>query len=1064
MLHRLTDSQERASAWRQGFATLASTVVDERRQVPLEGLNPDALLRSINTAIAEGYLNTLDWLSAPAAAAALYQIASALPPGDTKREIGRLVAMRLHDGDTETFISLATQLARESQRALSDETSRARITLALDQPLHATTGADALALALLCRRDLLRQWLQAPSVGSLHARRSAARLLERAAWEAVTLASGDDDSGVRVFCTEPVRLVWQRLLADRESLVWRHVATARGLLASAMPTLDDEIERHLGADFTVTEWRRAATSLAATVAHRGDESAKRCEQILESTIFAQDSGVAVAMTYGLGRAAQTEPDCAIKLLRALVKKGGLSALEALVDLSRETEPAFVAPVLEDARAALDGAQTDNDGVRAVRFWLGEQFGPNRRPTIRDLVDQGASASAIIDAVERQISTLERSSIEASEIGPVFAALRDLDRGLFENDAVPRLISLASAQQQSTRLGDAFQRITNWLVIQEGNPVVDTALVRDTSLPLRRLQALLHLVDSDGPSVDRRVALVRQRRLLTARVLLGRVEHDASAELRRALCAAAARVCDALVREELAAISDILVAVANHASNERDVSAMAEASMVPDVERALSAYAQFFAAALGIHKGRRVSPAMLRLEALANDLPAATSPRVEALRSAILRTHKALRAIERATSLSEIADNEDGAPLHYLDEALTTLMQLITGASRRLGRRGEPGALDVGIDIRRVGIEIERALRSSVSEIDQAVLTACESMRTHLPEAFSELVCVCLQRLRSLPIEAPRRGYVSIAPRVERAARLPRWIPASRLLGGFYVVRPIGTGAVGSVFIARRADDRDNASAPHFALKVPEYSGVAARTLSEQEFLQMFREEAGALLALPEHPSLAKFVTFDAGARPKPILVMELVKGPSLERMIETQELTTASALDLLLSTAAGLDAMHRAGVGHLDVKPSNIIVRAGGQPVLVDFGLAGTKLRPGCGTAYYAAPEIWGSAKTKNPPAAADVYAFACLTYETLTGQTLFDAETEVALIASHLQHDGEPELVRALRANPATQELGELLRRSLRGAPDERISMRQVRQMLANIKGDLAGRPWPLV
>ena len=90
------------------------------------------------------------------------------------------------------------------------------------------------------------------------------------------------------------------------------------------------------------------------------------------------------------------------------------------------------------------------------------------------------------------------------------------------------------------------------------------------------------------------------------------------------------------------------------------------------------------------------------------------------------------------------------------------------------------------------------------------------------------------------------------------------------------MRTVGTGAVGSVFVARRVEERQDESAPLFALKVPDYSAAAARTLSEDEFLRLFREEAGALLALPEHPNIARFVTFDAGATPKPILVMELV--------------------------------------------------------------------------------------------------------------------------------------------------------------------------------------------
>ena len=68
-LHRLTSAEQREAAWRRGMATLARAVVDERRPVPLEGLDPDALLRSLEVAIEGGLVEKLDWLSGPAAAA-----------------------------------------------------------------------------------------------------------------------------------------------------------------------------------------------------------------------------------------------------------------------------------------------------------------------------------------------------------------------------------------------------------------------------------------------------------------------------------------------------------------------------------------------------------------------------------------------------------------------------------------------------------------------------------------------------------------------------------------------------------------------------------------------------------------------------------------------------------------------------------------------------------------------------------------------------------------------------------------------------------------------------------
>jgi serine/threonine protein kinase len=295
-----------------------------------------------------------------------------------------------------------------------------------------------------------------------------------------------------------------------------------------------------------------------------------------------------------------------------------------------------------------------------------------------------------------------------------------------------------------------------------------------------------------------------------------------------------------------------------------------------------------------------------------------------------------------------------------------------------------------------------------------------------------------------------------------------------------VLRPIGTGAGGSVFVARRAEERHEESAETFALKVPAYDGAAAHTLSEEEFLRLFREEAGALLTLPGHRNLAGFVTFDAGAKPKPILVMELVQGPTLERLLDRRAMSMPMALDILDGLAAGLEAMHSAGIGHLDVKPSNVILRyakeidpqtRGGQapsvaPVLVDFGLAGRKVRPGCGSPYYGAPEVWDTASFggRTDPRATDVYAFSCLAYEMLTGGTLFTGDALPALIAAHLTHEDGPESLRWLRRHSQAGALADLLATGLRRNPHKRIRLSDMQTGLGELgRSRLRALSWPL-
>jgi serine/threonine protein kinase len=288
-----------------------------------------------------------------------------------------------------------------------------------------------------------------------------------------------------------------------------------------------------------------------------------------------------------------------------------------------------------------------------------------------------------------------------------------------------------------------------------------------------------------------------------------------------------------------------------------------------------------------------------------------------------------------------------------------------------------------------------------------------------------------------------------------------------VLGAFYVERSLGVGGVGSVFVVTRVEDRHDPAAERFALKVPDYNENAARHLSESQFLAHFRAEASALMALPPHPSLARFVSFDLGARPKPILVMELVEGPNLERLVETQGLDVPRALQALTEVLDGLSAMHEAGVGHLDLKPANVVLRDGTTAVLVDFGLAGRNLRPGCGSAPYSPPEVWGAAPAdaKPTPMAADVYAFACLAFELLTGELLMEGETEIALVSAHLAHDGMPPRLRGFARDPRLQEIGELLFSALRRLPQARISITDLKSEWSKRTQRLAKTPiaWPV-
>ena len=1098
VLHRLSTSEQREAAWRQAMATLARAVVDERRPVPLEGLDPQALRQSVEAAAKHGLVEKLNWLSPAAAAAALYEIAAALPTSPMKRQLGRVVLQRLRRGDAETFVAVATQLALGSQRTLSGRSMRARVALALMLPIGTVSNVDALALALISRQELSREWLHEPATGSLPSRRLAARLLERAAREAARRAAEGDDTGIRVFCTRAVRESWDRLLQDRETLVWRHVASARGLLVSSMPAYREEMSRHLDTDFTVTEWRRAAASLAASIAIEPDEGLRACRDLLESVVFQQDHGIAAAMIAGLPRAAESHPTTVETLLDQLMRVGGLDTAEALVELRRERiRPGFAEDAARKAeahlrKAAAQGSHEDVGRTALMKALAEELVGPHSRAeaTLREMLSdaletyakQGAyeaarEAKTIVEAAMKKASLLEQASPRDTQASvPAFLVLRELDAALLETSALNDLLLVGEDEegdlQREERLGNLFQKMTNWLVIREGDPLEEGTHVPQYTTRFRQLRTMLHLVDADGPHVDARKDLVRQRRLLTQRVLLNRVERDPKSSLRRTLCAATARTFDALVREEIAEVYDIVMAVASKAPYLEDLKTMAEASMVPDIEDALRAYAKLQQATRTAERdGHGLVAAADAVKAVSDTLPAAQSARIEAFRQSLALLSRGLRSVGASNSLAEVTERSTGTPLATLERGVATMDQLMRGSRRRLGSPVHDARRTSADAVWSMGLEVERALRASVSEIDAAFDLAVDALKRDLPGAFATLTIAVLEHLRTLPLDAPRRmpSLIPVAPHGE--APLPAWVPPSRIVGGFHLVRTVGTGAVGSVFVARRIEERQDEGAPLFALKVPDYSAAAARTLSEEEFLRLFREEASALLALPEHPNIARFVTFDAGAKPKPILVMELVEGPSLERMLEMGDLSFGRARELLLGVAAGLDAMHQVGVGHLDLKPSNIIVcnadsitgvGAPPKPVLVDFGLAGRHLRPGCGTANYGAPEIWGAGDASRATSA-DVYAFGCLIFEAYTGQTLFDGTAEDSMIMQHLTHDGDPEPVRAMLRRDATRELGTLVTRCIRQDPASRITMRQARQLLAELELGSERQRWPL-
>ncbi len=1101
-LSRLAELQgdELRAAFRRALANLAAQAA--RRSLPLEGLDPTALLASVRHAVAEGLFHDLSWLSASGAAIAIYEIMVALPASPERERLNQAVTEWLTDADANTFVALATALARGTRSGLSHPRMRARVSLSLSLPLGCSTRVDGLALALISQPDHVRDWVDTPSQGALPSRRIAARVPERAAREASRLAMQRDDSGLRALEQPAVRAAWARLLADRESLVWRHVAAARGLMSVAVPAFADEIKAALAPDLTATEWRRGAASLVASLAVAPTTTVPAIQQFLASSVVQADTGVAAAMMFGLPRAAESEPQIAEKLVPALLRLGGVPAAEAFFDLlSERFGPDFaangrtLAGNLLKAQLATAEVQADDSASAAIE-WLMERLLNRAAPeeTLDHCVTQaqlqfltqGAGAAAeftqlaLTRAQESFALLAAADATEAKGRATIVRSLTELDLGLLTGSTLSDLVAMDEDDGTSVGvLHELFEQLTAWLLAAEQAPSEGAGRLVHAALRMRRVRTLLHLVDADGSYGDgaSMVAERRPRRQRTTRVLLNRALKEAQSPLRRAVLACLARAFDALVREEVFEISDVILCASLYLDDATDVVTLSEACMVPELSRSLAALA-----GLSRHTPSSADNVTTRrdgiraVEGLVVALPAAHSPRVSMLRWCLLRLQVTLETLYEARAQSEIVEAAGVNTMDELGEALQALAQLASGTRKRLAPNAQTVLPTVGLKVRALGDTFEQAVASRQLLSIAAPLEELEAcLSTELPIPIFAVVMRVLASLKTLPLHAS-----AMAARTTKTTRaslpasdesgLPSWMPANRLLGGFYVLHALGQGGVGSVFVARRAEERDDQRAEVFALKVPEYNGDVAHVLSEADFLKMFREEAGALLALPDDsPNLARFVTFDAGVKPKPILVMEHVEGPSLERLLTRRQIDVTQAFEILEGMATGLAAMHKTGIAHLDVKPSNVIMRDfwnGTQltPVLVDFGLSGRRLRPGCGTPNYAAPEIWGAkGTTSDDPRPTDVYALGCLAYELLMGEVLFDAESDIAIVAAHLSHDGLPAQILALHRDLSMRPLAEMFSSCLRQKPSARASLSDVLAQLRFLRADLGSRTWPL-
>ena len=255
---------------------------------------------------------------------------------------------------------------------------------------------------------------------------------------------------------------------------------------------------------------------------------------------------------------------------------------------------------------------------------------------------------------------------------------------------------------------------------------------------------------------------------------------------------------------------------------------------------------------------------------------------------------------------------------------------------------------------------------------------------------------------------------------------------------YELVERIAVGGMAEVFRAK-------AHRAHGFEKVLAVKRILPRLAQQPEFERRFIAEAKLAVSL-SHANLVQ--VFDFGrAGGSLYIAMELVDGPDLRALLERcraagRPLPVGAALHVAMSLCRGLDCVHRAGVVHRDVSPSNVLVSRGGEVKLADLGvaqpareeLAGDR-RAVAGKWPYMSPE---QARGEAVDVRSDVFAAGALVHELLTGERLFDG-AEVAEVISKIA--GMPVSPPSAQRADLPTELDAVVLRALERDPERRFA-----------------------